>query len=146
MIRTMANQKGLHAGAVVIGVSVDQVGSFAMGAAIAILTGAAELGGTLRQSDLTIAQNLYEVLCIALGTIGACVGARVAGRSMVVHGLAISNASLAVSMAIGLAANQKMFDGRGILFQVLALMAGPLGGWLASQWPVPAQRRPEASG
>jgi hypothetical protein len=131
----------LHVGAVVIGVSIDQVGSFVIGAAMAILSVVASVSSTVRHSELVAAQNLYEVVCIALGVIGAGIGARVARRSMVVHGLAVSTASLVVSTAIGLAARQSMYDARGIRFQLLALLAGPLGGWLASLWPV-RQRTP----
>jgi hypothetical protein len=138
----MADLKGLRVEAIVLGVSIDQLGSFAIGAALAVLAGVSASDDTPRQSLLTAAQNLYEVLCIALGVISAGVGARVAGRSMIVHGLAISTASLVVSSAIGLAAGQPMFDARGMLFQMLALLAGPLGGWLASLWPARRDSNP----
>jgi hypothetical protein len=132
----MADLKGLRVEAVVVGVSIDQLGSFAIGAALAVLAGVSSSDGTPRPALLTVTQNLYEVLCIALGVTSAGIGARIAGRSMIVHGIAISTASLLVSTAIGVAAGQPMFDARGMLFQMLALLAGPLGGWLASLWPL----------
>ena len=130
----------LHFGAVIVGVFVDQIGSFAMGAAIAVVAvlepwaGAASRARTERRK---LVQALYEASCIVFGVIGGFTAARLARRSMVAHGVATSMTSLGVSTALGFAMNQEMFDARGIFFAAVALAAGPLGGWLASLLPLP---------
>jgi hypothetical protein len=143
MIETMKRGLDLHFGAVIVGVFVDQIGSFAMGAAIAIIAAGAVGKGGLEAASGTgnLIQALYEASCIVFGVIGAFTAARLARRSMVAHGIATSMTSLGVSTALGVAMNQEMFDARGIFFAVVALVAGPLGGWLASLLPV---RRPAA--
>lgn len=120
----------LHVGAVVVGVFVDQIGSFTT--AVALAAGLPILG----VSSAKVGQALYEASCIAYGGIGGFTAARFARRSMIAHGMATSFASLAVSTALGVAMRQQMLDSRAILFAVMALAAGPLGGWLASLIPV----------
>jgi putative membrane protein (TIGR04086 family) len=140
MIESMNRGLDLHYGAVIVGVFVDQIGSFAMGLAIALclpvlgLTLAA--GGPGGAGNLNLAQALYEASCIACGVAGGFTAARLARRSMVAHGIAVGVSSLGVSTALGVAMNQEMFDARGIFFAAIALVAGPLGGWLASLLPV----------
>ena len=143
MIEAMNRGLDLHFGAVIVGVFVDQIGSFAMGAAIAIVAvGAVGKDGLEGASGTgNLIQALYEASCIVFGVIGAFTAARLARRLMVAHGVATSMTSLGVSTALGFAMNQEMFDARGIFFAVVALVAGPLGGWLASLLPV---RRPAA--
>ena len=133
MIQAMNRDRGLdlHFGAVIVGVFVDQIGSFAMGAAIAVVVGG--VAGQAGQAGMgTLAQSLYEASCIMCGVAGGFIAARLARRSMVAHGIATSVASLGVSTALGIAMNEVMFDARGIFFAAVALAAGPLGGWLAS--------------
>jgi hypothetical protein len=132
MIQAMNRDRGLdlHFGAVIVGVFVDQVGSFAMGAAIAVIVGG------------FAAQSLYEASCIMCGVAGGYQAARLARRSMVAHGVATSLTSLGVSTALGIAMNQVMFDARGIFFALVALAAGSLGGWLAS---LLIESRPQAA-
>ena len=122
----------LHFGAVIVGVFVDQIGSFAMGAAIAIVAAGPSGKGGPGDGAGNLVQALYEVSCIGFGVAGGYTAARLARRSMVAHGVATSIASLGVSTALGIAMNQEMFDARGIFFALVALAAGPLGGWLAS--------------
>jgi hypothetical protein len=128
----------LHFGAVIVGVFVDQIGSFAMGAVIAIVAiGAAGKSGLEGVNGAgNLIQALYEASCIVFGVAGGWTAARLARRSMVAHGLATSLTSLGVSTALGVALSQVMFDARGIFFALVALAAGPLGGWLASLLPV----------
>ena len=123
----------LHVGAVIVGVFVDQIGSFAMGAVIAVV-GAGMAGGGHDGANgaSNLVQALYEVSCIGFGVAGGYTAAQLARRSMVAHGVATSLTSLGVSTALGVAMNQVMFDARGIFFAAVALAAGPLGGWLAS--------------
>ena len=122
----------LHFGAVIVGVFVDQIGSFAMGAVIAIVAAGAMGKGGPGDGAGNLVQALYEVCCIGFGIAGGFTAAQLARRSMVVHGVATGLASLGVSTALGIAMNQVMFDARGIFFAVVALAAGPIGGWLAS--------------
>jgi len=124
----------IHFGAVIVGVFVDQIGSFAMGAAIAMVAiGAAGKGGLEGTSGGgNLIQALYEASCIVFGVIGGYTAARLARRSMVARGVAVGLASLFVSTALGVALDQVMFDARGIFFAFIALVAGPLGGRLAS--------------
>jgi hypothetical protein len=140
----MAKTTGIHVPAVILGVFVDQIGSFALGAAIAVFTAGADEAlshGVFRDLDVrALAQLAYEVGCLGFGVIGACTAGRVARHSMVAHGLGAGVASLCVSTVLGIGMSQVMFDGRGIVFAVLALLAALAGGWLASLLPV---RRPE---
>ena len=125
----------LHLGAVIVGVFVDQIGSFAMGAVIAIVAAGAMSKGGPGDGAGNLVQALYEVCCIGFGIAGGYTAAQLARRSMVAHGVATSLTSLGVSTAMGVAMNQVMFDARGIFFAAVALAAGPLGGWLASLFP-----------
>ena len=81
----------IHFGAVIVGVFVDQIGSFAMGAAIAMVAiGAAGKGGLEgdeRRGNLI--QALYEASCIVFGVIGGYTAARLARQSMVARGVAV---------------------------------------------------------
>jgi putative membrane protein (TIGR04086 family) len=143
----MAKTRGIHIPAVILGVFVDQGGSFAMGAVIAVVVAivVAPLmgGGDGPQSPAAdLAQHLYEMACLLCGAAGGYTAARTAGRSMVAHGLAVGIASLGVSTILGFGMEQEMFDGRGLFFAALAVLAGPLGGWLASLQPV-ARPAPE---
>ena len=122
----------LHFGAVICGVFVDQLGSFAMGAAIAVAAGSIIGPGGADGGMRNLVQALYEVSCIGFGVAGGFTAAQFARRSMVAHGIATGIASLGVSTALGIAMDQEMFDARGIFFAVVALLAGSLGGWLAS--------------
>ncbi len=136
----MARTTGIHVPAVIVGVFVDQIGSFALGAVFAVLAAvvaAPLLGGdTGPQSPAASgAQHLYEAACLLCGAIGAYTGARLAQRSMVAHGLAIGVASFAVSTILGIGMGQEMFDRRGVFYAILAVLAGPAGGWLASLQP-----------
>ena len=124
--------KRLHFGAVICGVFVDQLGSFAMGAVIAVLVAGSVAAGGRDAGMLNLVQALYEVSCIGFGVAGGFTAAQLARRSMLVHGIATGIASLGVSTALGIAMDQEMFDARGIFFAVVALLAGSLGGWLAS--------------
>ena len=144
MIESMNRGLDLHHGAVIVGVFVDQIGSFAMGLVIALSLPLLGLtlapGGPGGPGNLNLAQALYEASCIACGVAGGFTAARLARRSMVAHGVAVGVTSLGVSTALGVAMNQEMFDARGLFFAAIALVAGPLGGWLASLLPV---RRPQ---
>jgi putative membrane protein (TIGR04086 family) len=146
MIHAMKRGLDLHFGAVIVGVFVDQLGSFATGLAIAvclpILGLTLDPGAPGGHGNLNVGQALYEAACILCGVAGGWTAARLARRSMIVHGLAASLASLAVSTALGVAMNQEMFDARGIFFAAIALAAGPLGGWLATL--MPARRAQQA--
>jgi hypothetical protein len=123
----------IHVGAVIAGVLVDQIGSFAMAAVIAIaaVATAGSGGHGVSTGVANQGQALYEASCIVFGMVAGFTAARIARQSMVAHGVATSVTSLAVSTALGVAMNQEMFDGRGIFFAAMALVAGPLGGWLA---------------
>jgi hypothetical protein len=144
MIESMNRGLDLHYGAVIVGVFVDQIGSFAMGLAIAVglpLLGLTiHPGGPNGHGNANLAQALYEASCIVFGVAGGYQAARLAGRSMVAHGVAVGVTSLGVSTALGVAMNQELFDARGIFFAAVALVAGSLGGWLASLRPA---RRPQ---
>ena len=136
----MAKNTGIHLPAVILGVFVDQIGSFALGAAIAVFAAGADEAlshGVFRDLDVrTLAAFAYEVGCLGFGVIGGCTAARLAKYSMVAHGLAVGVASLCVSTVLGIGMSQVMFDSRGIFFAILAVLAGLLGGWLASLLPV----------
>ena len=147
MIDAMNRGLDLYFSAVLVGVLVDQFGSFAMGAAIAVCLPLLGLtidpGGPNGHGNANLAQALYEASCIVFGVIGGWTAARLARRSMVAHGVATGLTSLAVSTTLGVAANQPMFDARGIFFAAVALVAGLLGGWLASLLPI-RPRQPHA--
>ncbi len=136
----MASQPRFNAGAVIVGVFVDQIGSFALGAALAVFAAGlteAFSHGVFRDIDVgALAKGAYELGCLACGVIGGSIAARLAKRAMVAHGVAAGAASVAVSTVLGIGMNQTMFDGRGIVFALLAVLAGLLGGWLASLLPV----------
>ena len=140
----MAKTTGIHPPAVIVGVFIDQIGSFALGAIVAMFAaGATEAlsHGVFRNLDVdSLAQLTYELGCLGFGVIGGLTAARVAKRSMVAHGLAVGAASLCVSTVLGVGMSEVMFDARGIMFAALALLAALFGGWLASLQPV---RRPE---
>lgn len=128
----MARELDLHPGAVIVGVFVDQIGSFAMGAVIAVVASSFMAPYTRPTEGMgNVVQALYEVSCIGFGMAGGYTAARLARRSMVAHGLAASLASFGVSTALGFAMREQMFDARGIFFAAVAILAGPLGGWLA---------------
>ena len=77
------------------------------------------------------------------GVIGGWTAARLARRSMVAHGVATGLTSLAVSTTLGVAANQQMFDARGIFFAAVALVAGlarRLAGLAAADAPAATAR------
>jgi hypothetical protein len=137
----MAGQTRFNVPAVILGVFVDQIGSFALGAAIAVFTAGADEAlshGIFRDLDVrSLAQFAYEVCCLAFGVIGAFTAARMAKHAMVAHGLAVGVASLCVSTVLGIGMSQVLFDGRGIVFAVLAVLAAVVGGWFASLLPVP---------
>jgi putative membrane protein (TIGR04086 family) len=141
----MAKSTGIHLPAVILGVFVDQGASFTMGLVIAIVVGivAAPLlgdGAGPASASANLAQHLYEASCLLCGLAGGYTGARTAKRAMVEHGLLIGLASFGVSIVLGIGMGQEMFDSRGVFFAVLAVLAGPVGGWLASLQPA---QRPE---
>jgi len=140
----MARELDIHPGAVIVGVFVDQIGSFAMGAAIAIVAAGFVGPGGPDAGMSNLVGALYEVSCIGFGIAGAYTAAKLARRSMVAHGLATSLVSFGVSTALGFAMREAMFDARGIFFAVVALAAGPLGGWLA--WLIIGNRTQPARG
>src|SRR5262245_24824346 len=87
----------LHFGAVICGVFVDQLGSFAMGAVIAVVFAGSVAAGGRDAGTLNLVQALYEVSCIGFGIAGGFTAAQLARRSMIVHGVATGIASLGVS-------------------------------------------------
>jgi hypothetical protein len=146
MIDEMAGRTHFNVAAVIVGVFVDQIGSFALGAIVAVWARSlneAFSHGVFRDLDvLTFARHVYEFGCLALGAIGAYTAAQIARQSMVAHGLAVGVASLCVSIVLGFGMAQVMFDARGIVFAVLAVLAAVFGGWLASLMPM-RRREPE---
>jgi hypothetical protein len=138
----MAKTTGIHVPSVILGVFVDQGASFAMGLVIAIVVGIVAVplmgGGAGPDSpSADLAQYLYEVSCLMCGAAGGYTGARTAKRAMVEHGLVIGIASFGVSTILGIGLGQEMFDSRGIFYAILAILAGPVGGWVASLQPLP---------
>jgi hypothetical protein len=76
----MARSAGIHVPAVILGVFVDQLGSFALGAAIAIVTAIVAVpvmgGGAGPDSPAaSLGQHLYEAACLLCGAAGAYIGA-----------------------------------------------------------------------
>jgi hypothetical protein len=136
----MAKTTGIHVPSVILGVFIDQIGSFALGAIIALFAASATEAfshGIYRDLDVdSLAQLVYEFGCLGFGVIGGLTAARLAKRSMVAHGLAVGVASLCVSTVLGVGMSERMFDARGIMFAALALLAAVFGGWLASLKPV----------
>ena len=130
MIQLMTRRLDMHFGAVLLGVCVDQIASFAIGMTLALCL------PTLGIASAAVGQALYEAACIGCGVGGGWAAAQFARRSMVAHGVAVGLTSLAVSTALGMAAHQRMFDARGLSFALMAFVAAVLGGWLASLLPV----------
>jgi hypothetical protein len=133
--------------AVVVGAIVDQGGSMAMAIIVAIVTevlNAAKTHGTIVRRDPSTyesGQLIYELLSVAFVVLGGLVAARMAKTLMVLHGLAVGVASLIGAYILGALMGMDFgTPGRALFFGVLTLVAGPLGGAIATLFGVPEPR------
>jgi putative membrane protein (TIGR04086 family) len=134
MIGSMDKTPRMHWGAVCVGAIVDQGGSIVMSLIVAfvssLLSVAQTHGATQRAPSADAAgQLVYEILSISFVVLGGLVAARIAKTLMVLHGFAVSVASLIGAQILGALVGADFGDPpRAIFFGLLTLGAGPLGG------------------
>ena len=137
-VRVASPLGGIRIHAVIVGVIVDWLATLAMVAAYAsvFLTETIEkYGGFDKVSEHAFAQEdpLAFGLIVILGTaLGGYVAGRIARGRQVLHGVVVAVTSLLLGFALQLALDGRvLLYGWDILFVVLMIPAGALGGYVA---------------